>query len=155
MTCSCLTRMRGLGNSSPIDGCLAQHTTNNLLPHTIDIWFYSFAISKQKSLPPFVFLEAIRHIRHFFIDKVFKETLCTLSNHRSPTGQWRQRLIDADWFIRFQGWHPLVMSLRDSVEERANKWFISVGQDSTFTSTRTITLKRWALCWNISLRRVR
>ena len=33
-------------------------------------------ISKQKSLPPFVFLEAIRHIRHFFIDKVFKETLC-------------------------------------------------------------------------------
>ena len=33
-------------------------------------------ISKQKSLPPFVFLEAIRHIRHFLIDKVFKEALC-------------------------------------------------------------------------------
>ena len=33
-------------------------------------------ISKQMSLPPFVFLEAIRHIRHFLIDKVFKTTLC-------------------------------------------------------------------------------
>ena len=33
------------------------------------------AISKQMSLPPFIFLETIRHIRHFFIDKVFKETL--------------------------------------------------------------------------------
>ena len=34
------------------------------------------AISKQMSLPPFVFLEAIRHIRHFLIDNVFKTTLC-------------------------------------------------------------------------------
>ena len=33
-------------------------------------------ISKQRSMPLFVFLEAIRHIRHFLIDKVFKETLC-------------------------------------------------------------------------------
>ena len=31
------------------------------------------SISKQKSLPPFVFLEAIRHIRHFLIDKVFEK----------------------------------------------------------------------------------
>ena len=31
------------------------------------------SISKQKSLPPFVFLEAIRHIRHFFIDIFFQE----------------------------------------------------------------------------------
>ena len=37
-------------------------------------------ISKQKSLPPFIFLEAIRHIRHFLIDKVFKETLYPLAN---------------------------------------------------------------------------
>ena len=34
------------------------------------------SISKQMSLPPFVFLEAIRHIRHFLIDNVFKTTLC-------------------------------------------------------------------------------
>ena len=33
----------------------------------------SYAISKQKSLPPFIFLEVIRHIRHFLIDKVFKK----------------------------------------------------------------------------------
>ena len=42
-------------------------------------------ISKQMSLPPFIFLEAIRHIRHFLIDKVFKETLWSLSNHTYGT----------------------------------------------------------------------
>ena len=31
-------------------------------------------ISKQKSLPPFDFLEAIRHLGHFLIDKVKKAT---------------------------------------------------------------------------------
>ena len=34
-------------------------------------WRYK-SISKQMSLPPFIFLEAIRHIRHFLIDKVFQ-----------------------------------------------------------------------------------
>ena len=43
------------------------------------------SISKQMSLPPFIFLEAIRHIRHFLIDKVFKETLWSLSNHTHGT----------------------------------------------------------------------
>ena len=43
------------------------------------------SISKQMSLPPFIFLEAIRHIRHFLIDKVFKETLWSLSNHTYGT----------------------------------------------------------------------
>ena len=39
---------------------------------------YPCSISKQKSLPLFVFLETIRHMRHFSIDNVFKETLCIL-----------------------------------------------------------------------------
>ena len=50
-------------------------------------WFFTSnrAISKQMSLPPFIFMEAIRHIRHFLIDKVFKETLWSLSNHTYGT----------------------------------------------------------------------
>ena len=46
---------------------------------------YFESISKQMSLPPFIFLEAIRHIRYFLIDKVFKETLWSLSNHTYGT----------------------------------------------------------------------
>ena len=49
---------------------LADHTRKE------EVRVPTVAISKQKSLPPFVFLEAIRHIRHFLNDKVFKETLC-------------------------------------------------------------------------------
>ena len=111
---------------------------------------YNTAISKQKSPPPFVFLEAIRHIRQFFDWQSFQgntlyplaiihmehinvlsfgnkyernlcfsfENLGIIFNgasasffhaqgemviglgQRSPTGQWRQRLIDADWQYR-------------------------------------------------------
>ena len=33
-------------------------------------------ISKQKSLPPFIFLEAIRPKSNFLADKVFEKTFC-------------------------------------------------------------------------------
>ena len=49
-------------------------------------------ISKQMSLPPFVFLEAIRHIRHFFYWQSFQ------GNTLHPLA----RLIDADWFEPFR-----------------------------------------------------
>ena len=43
-------------------------------------------IPKQKSLPPFVFLVAIRHIRHILIDKVFlRKHFISLSNHTNGT----------------------------------------------------------------------
>ena len=47
-----------------------------------------YPISKQMSLPPFIFLEAIRHIRHFLIDKVLKETLWPLSNYTYGTHKY-------------------------------------------------------------------
>ena len=52
------------------------HIATNVCSRKSATTFGDLPISKQKSLPPFVFLEAIRHIRYFLIDKAFKETLC-------------------------------------------------------------------------------
>ena len=52
------------------------------------IWSGFETISKQKSLPPFVFSEAIRHICHFLIDKVFRKHFVSLSNHTYGTLKW-------------------------------------------------------------------
>ena len=56
---------------------------------SVVVW--SSSISKQMSLPPFVLLEAIRHIHHFLIGKVFEETLCnhTYGTHKCAGFWWQ------------------------------------------------------------------
>ena len=77
------------------------------------LMFSFISISKQMSLPPFVFLEANRHIRHFLIDKLSRKHFVSLSNHtygiHKCAGFWwkiREKLVFFLW------------KLKDSIQRR-------------------------------------